>query len=166
MPKRTYHTTPEEVLQPEALGDGRWETEIVPRLPSELESQARKLNVFVRVREVKCVSDLLRALLAELLAVPEQANWLEGRIHGPVLLVDATRLRELGGCGYRRSVATVRASKADGVFRVTPAVFRWKMSTSIPLRCSGGCDGPKCRRRKRRGRPSRKRRSSWQAGCC
>ena len=202
-------------MQPEALWDERWETEVVPRLPSEMESQARELKAFVRVREVMCVSDLVRArlsyvlgatsfrrlgmwavlvgvatlseaawrkrlrkasawllwLLGELLAVPEQARWLEGRVTGRVLLVDATRLREPGGCGddwrvhtaydlrrgrlaevtvtdrheaeslrhfqlragdivvadngygYRRSVATVRACQADGVFRITPCSF-------------------------------------------
>src|SRR5437763_6507100 len=141
---RQMHDTPQiEQMQRGTLQSDLWNTEVVPGLPSDLEVQARTLKAFVRVREVKCASDLLRALLAyvlcapsfqrvgawalliglaelsdsawsrrllkasawllwllgELLAVPAPPSWLHERARGRVLLVDATRLRQPGGCG-------------------------------------------------------------------
>jgi hypothetical protein len=44
-----------------------WQSEVVPRLPQGLDAQAKELKAFVRVRQVKCASDLLRAVLAYVL---------------------------------------------------------------------------------------------------
>src|SRR2546423_15094358 len=141
---RSLDDTPQiEQMQQATLESDLWNTEVVPRLPRELASQACSLKAFVRVREVKSASDLLRALLAyvlcaasfqrvggwavliglaelsdsawskrllkasawllwllgELLAVPAPASWLHDRARSRVLLVDATRLRQPGGCG-------------------------------------------------------------------
>ena len=141
---RPIHDTPQsEQMQRAALESDLWNTEVVPHLPPDLDSQAHSLKAFVRVREVKSATDLLRALLAyvlcapsfqrvgawailigladlsdsawsrhllkasawllwllgELLAVPTPPNWLHERERARVLLVDATRLRQPGGCG-------------------------------------------------------------------
>jgi hypothetical protein len=45
-------------------------SEVVRGLPSDLEVQTLRLKAFVRVREVKRASDLLRALLAYVLFAP------------------------------------------------------------------------------------------------
>src|SRR2546421_7143668 len=141
---RSLDDTPQiEQMQQATLESDLWNTEVVPRLPRELASQACSLKAFVRVREVKSASDLLRALLAyvlcapsfqrvgawavliglaelsdsawskrllkasawllwllgELLAVPAPVSWVHDRARSRVLLVDATRLRQPGGCG-------------------------------------------------------------------
>src|SRR5947209_12620908 len=141
---RSLDDTPQsEQMQQAALESNLWNTEVVPRLPPDLGTQARTLKAFVRVREVNSVTDLLRALLAyvlcapsfqrvgawavligladlsdsawsrrllkasawllwllgELLAVPAPPSWLHERARSRVLLVDATRLRQPGGCG-------------------------------------------------------------------
>lgn len=41
-----------------------WETEIVPRLPADLETQARALKAWQRPRKLTCPTDLLHGLLA------------------------------------------------------------------------------------------------------
>lgn len=44
-----------------------WQSEVVPRLPKDLDAQAKELKALVRVRQVKGASDLLRAVLAYVL---------------------------------------------------------------------------------------------------
>lgn len=67
MPHLLYHSaeTDPNPLQ-NVVGD-LWQSEIVPRLPPGLAAQAKERNAFVRVRQVKTASDLLRAVLAYVL---------------------------------------------------------------------------------------------------
>src|SRR5579863_9472869 len=44
-----------------------WQSEVVPRLPKDLDAQAKERKALVRVRQVKGASDLLRAMLAYVL---------------------------------------------------------------------------------------------------
>ena len=44
-----------------------WATEVLPRLPADLEAHAARLGAFQRIRGIACASDLLRALLAYVL---------------------------------------------------------------------------------------------------
>lgn len=52
---------PQEQL--DALLNSQWESEILPRLPKELEQAAKQLKAFQCVREVASATELLRALL-------------------------------------------------------------------------------------------------------
>src|ERR1700694_2574463 len=63
MPYQKHHTTAEENAQGTKSEDD-WKTEVVPRLPAQLEEQARKLKAFERCREIGSAADLLRGLLA------------------------------------------------------------------------------------------------------
>jgi len=63
MPYQKHHTTAEENAQGTKREDD-WKTEVVPRLPAQLEEQARKLKAFERCREIGSAADLLRGLLA------------------------------------------------------------------------------------------------------
>ncbi len=63
MPDQKHHTTIEENAQGTESQDD-WQTEVVPRLPAQLEEQAKKLKAFERSREIGSATALLRGLLA------------------------------------------------------------------------------------------------------
>jgi len=63
MPYQKHSTTTEENTQGTGNQDD-WKKEVVPRLPAQLEEQAKKLKAFERCREISSATDLLRGLLA------------------------------------------------------------------------------------------------------
>jgi len=67
MPQQQHHTLPALDEQLQAVIDQGWEHEVLPQLPADYERQAERLGAFVRQRQLKGVSDLLRALLAYVL---------------------------------------------------------------------------------------------------
>jgi len=69
MPDRSHDTIPPQLLPAEALSASDWEREVLPRLPSCWEEQARTLKAFSRAREIRHPADLLRGLLAYVLCV-------------------------------------------------------------------------------------------------
>ncbi|MCA1600041.1 MAG: hypothetical protein LC769_13720, partial [Chloroflexi bacterium] len=70
MPRPAHHTDPLAAVQLPPLVADTWTTEVLPRLPAELEAQARALKAFQRKRGVAQATDLLRALLAYVLCAP------------------------------------------------------------------------------------------------
>ncbi len=62
-----YHSVETEPNPLQNVVGDLWQSEVVPRLPQDLDAQAKTLQAFVRVRQVKCASDLLRAVLAYVL---------------------------------------------------------------------------------------------------
>lgn len=68
MPVRSHHTSVPQDTQLLTLVDDGWATEVVPHVPGDLDAQARAHGAFVRRRGLACPSDLLRALLAFVLA--------------------------------------------------------------------------------------------------
>jgi Transposase DDE domain len=143
MPVHAHHTQSAPALQATDLVGDAWATDVVLRLPVNLDAQAQTLKAFQRVRGVACPTDLLRAILAYVLdaasfrllgawavllgladisdtawrnrlrcASPWLA-WLIGEVLAAavatapdlsrrqrrILLVDATRLAQLGGSG-------------------------------------------------------------------
>src|SRR5215472_14090552 len=63
MPYQKHDTIVEEKGQ-EIGNQDDWAKEVVPRLPIQLEEQARKFKAIEREREISGASDLLRGLLA------------------------------------------------------------------------------------------------------
>lgn len=142
-PMHSDDTIEERAKQVEALVSDLWEREVEPRLPKELEVQAKHLGALQRKRGLSSAAQLLRALLAyalcapsfrrvgvwavligladlsehawrkalrrasdwlawllaELLAVSPQSEWLAQRAVGRVLAIDGTHLKQVGGSG-------------------------------------------------------------------
>lgn len=67
MPHDQHHTVPALDEQLQAVINQGWEQEVLAQLPADAERQAEHLGAFVRQRQIKRVSDLLRALLAYVL---------------------------------------------------------------------------------------------------
>lgn len=63
MSATTYHNDQLPPMQEVDLNDAAWDEVVSTRLPREMEAQARQLKAWRRQREVRSVSDLLRALL-------------------------------------------------------------------------------------------------------
>lgn len=70
MPQSQHHTLPPLQEQLQAVIDEGWEQEVLAQLPANAAQQAQELKAFVRQREIKGVSDLLRGLLAYVLCAP------------------------------------------------------------------------------------------------
>src|SRR5437588_4255149 len=70
MPQYQHHTLPPLNEQLSAVVNEGWEQEVLPQLPAASQEQAERLGAFVRHREIKGVSDLLRGLLAYVLCAP------------------------------------------------------------------------------------------------
>src|SRR5260370_26065124 len=66
---RKQHTSSEWSVQVSELATADWQQLVQERLPSTLESQARALGAFVRVRRIQSASLLLRALLCYVLSL-------------------------------------------------------------------------------------------------
>jgi hypothetical protein len=69
------HTLSRQRRQSTPHAADSWTSEVLPRLPSNLEAQARSLKAFQRARAFGCPSDLLRGLLLYALA-PFGFRWL------------------------------------------------------------------------------------------
>ena len=67
MPRPAHHTDPMTATQLPPLVVDAWTTEVVPRLPADVETQAHVLQAFQRKRGLAQATDLLRALLAYVL---------------------------------------------------------------------------------------------------
>jgi len=67
MPVLTHHTASAAVPQLPQLRSDAWTTDVLARLPADLDNQARSLRAFLRPRGIGCPSDLLRGLLAYVL---------------------------------------------------------------------------------------------------
>ena len=70
MPQSEHPTPPPLSSQLQAAIQEGWEQEVLSQLPADYEQQARTTGAFVRARELKCVGDLLRGLLAYVLCAP------------------------------------------------------------------------------------------------
>lgn len=75
MPVRSHHTASRRQQQSPAPAQDTWTTEIVPRLPADLHTQAKSLKAFQRARAFASPDALLRALLVYVLS-PFGFRWL------------------------------------------------------------------------------------------
>src|SRR3712207_4075260 len=70
MPRHAHHPPTAGQLLSVPLQLDSWWTDVMPRVPAQLEVQARALGAFQRTRGVACAADLLRVLLAYVLCCP------------------------------------------------------------------------------------------------
>lgn len=66
MSRHSHHIVSRDSEQPLQVREEPWE-EVLGRLPADYQGQAKRLGAFVRKREVRCVEDLLRAVLGYVL---------------------------------------------------------------------------------------------------
>ncbi len=64
MPCTPHDTTAPDPMQASPAAAEEWATEVVARLPANMQQQARVLKAFERSRQIRSASDLLRGLLA------------------------------------------------------------------------------------------------------
>ena len=74
MPQPDQHTASDAVSQAQASADQCWEELVQQRLPATLESQARILGAFQRVRALPSAQALLRALLCYVLSLSSSSS--------------------------------------------------------------------------------------------
>jgi hypothetical protein len=101
MPSSTHDTPSLSLLQADSFGKPQWEQEVVPRLPSGWQAQAKACQAFVRVRELRSASDLLRGVLAYVLCVH---SFRHLGIWG--VLID---LADISEAAWRKRLAKARA---------------------------------------------------------
>jgi hypothetical protein len=70
-----HHTSTRQLPQEWITQDERWEKEVMPKLPQDIEEQAKVQKAFQRKREVARASSLLRAILAYVLGVMSTREW-------------------------------------------------------------------------------------------
>lgn len=70
MPHATHPAQPRAPLSCTPLIHDAWTTEVVPRLPTNLDHAARTYGALQRTRKLACASDMLRGLLAYVLCAP------------------------------------------------------------------------------------------------
>jgi Transposase DDE domain len=75
MPVRSHHTASSQQPQSHLSKLDNWTSEVLPRLPSDFEQQARQLQAFQRSRAFDCPASLLRGLLLYALS-PFGFRWL------------------------------------------------------------------------------------------
>ena len=75
MPVRSHHSAAPPAAQSPAATPDSWMSEVVPRLPDDLDHQARRLKAFQRARAFACPAELLRGLLVYALS-PFGLRWL------------------------------------------------------------------------------------------
>ncbi len=63
MSSKSHHSEPLPQMQERDLNDAEWNEVVTTRLPANLEAKTIELKAWGRQRELRCVSDLLRALL-------------------------------------------------------------------------------------------------------
>lgn len=101
MPGSIHDTTSASVLQAESFEPQQWEQKVVARLPKGWQEQAKALKAFVRVRELRSASDLLRGLLAYVLegySLRHLGMW--------ALLID---LADISEAAWRKRLGQARA---------------------------------------------------------
>jgi hypothetical protein len=69
MPTEAHDMTNPTFLPAESFADEQWEQQVVPRLPTGWQEQAKELGAFVPVRKLHGASDVLPGVLAYVLGV-------------------------------------------------------------------------------------------------
>jgi hypothetical protein len=102
MPQRDQHNASDQLWQADERSRACWQELVEQRLPSHLEEQAREMKAFVRVRNLSCASELLRAVLCYVLtlsSLKQLCGW--SRLLGltPVVLSPTAWQKRLRQCG-------------------------------------------------------------------
>jgi Transposase DDE domain len=110
----THHTTPATWSSAQTSAQTRpdaWSSEILPRLPADLEQQAKELGAFTRRRGFDSAADLLRGLL-----------YYAG---------EECSLRQLGIWGVLQEVADLAASSWQARLRNASAWLQWLVTRLV-----------------------------------
>jgi len=97
MPVHSDHTVPAAPLQAADRDSDAWSTELLPRLPANLTTMAREMQVFQRARGLASPSDLLRGLLAYAVPGFSSRAWAAWAV-----LIGLATISERAWCGWLR----------------------------------------------------------------
>lgn len=117
----TDHTEWRETAQARLRHDDLWEQEIVPRLPADLEEQAKMRGALQRRRGIKQASDLLRAILSWILcqrSLRQLGAW--AILLGLADLSDTAWRKRLAKCGDWLNFLVQEALGGRGDQRANP----------------------------------------------
>jgi hypothetical protein len=134
MPQRDQHNASDLQSQAPSSAEQCWDELVAQRLPANLETQARVLGAFQRVRELASAQDLLRALLCYVLSLSSLKH-----LSGWSRLVGVTSKVRIAP-GMAQTPPAVRSLVALALHADVGSALERRVPADAAAHSAGGCD--------------------------